>query len=93
MPVTEPRRGPEELARLGNEVFDQQVRPRLRPEDEGKFVALDVITGEYELDEDDYAAVTRLRARLPAADVWLARAGYPTAYRLTEAAFNSNTRE
>jgi hypothetical protein len=82
MPVTEPHHSPEELARLGNEVFDQRVRPHLRPEDEGKFVALDVMTGEYELDDDDYTAVMRLRARLPAADIWLARAGYPTAYRI-----------
>ena len=34
------------------------------------------------LDEDDYTAVTRLRARRPSADVWLARVGQPTAYKL-----------
>ena len=60
MPATEPRRTPEELARMGSEVFERRVRPMLRPEDDGKFVALDVQTGEYEVDEDDYAAVSRL---------------------------------
>lgn len=67
-PATRPARSPEELARLGDEVFDRQVRPLLRPEDDGKFVAIDVASGEYEVDEDDYAAVIRLRARVPAAD-------------------------
>ena len=48
----------------------------------GKFVAIDVGSGDYEIDEDDYAAVARLRSRKPAADVWLMRAGYPTTYRM-----------
>lgn len=82
MPTTETPRSPEELARLGAEVFDRRIRPTLRPEDDGKFVALDVGTGEYEIDLDDYAAVTRLRARVPGADVWLARAGSPATCRI-----------
>ena len=76
-----PTRTPEELARLGADVFDRRVRRALRPEDDGKFVAVDVVTGEYEVDADDYAAVARLRARVPAADVWLARAGSPATCR------------
>ena len=34
MPTTEPSRTPEELARLGTEIFDRRVRPMLRLEDE-----------------------------------------------------------
>jgi len=82
MPVTEPHRRPEEIARLGAEVFDCRVRPALRSEDDGKFVALDIETGDYELDEDDYAAATRLRGRRPSAEVWLGRVGQPAAYRM-----------
>jgi predicted aspartyl protease len=47
MPAAEPRQTPEELARLGPDVFERRVRPMLRPDDDGKFVALDVQTGEY----------------------------------------------
>src|SRR5262249_35466260 len=72
----------EEIARLGAEVFDRRVRPILRPEDNGKFVAIDVATGDYELDQDDYAAVTRLRNRQPSAEVWLGQVGQPAAYRM-----------
>jgi hypothetical protein len=82
MPATEPRRTPEELARMGTGVFERRVRPMLRPEDDGKFVALDVQTGDYEVDEVDYAAVSRLRARNPAAEAWLSRIGQPAAYRI-----------
>ena len=82
MPAAEPRRTPEELALLGAEVFERRVRPMLRPEDDGKFVALDVQTGDDEVDEDDYAAISRLRARIPAAEAWLSRIGQPAAYRM-----------
>jgi hypothetical protein len=82
MPATDPARSPDDLARLGGEVFGRRVRPALRPEDDGKFVALDVVTGDYEIDGDDYAAVTRLRGRRPDADVWLERVGQPTAYQM-----------
>ena len=80
MPTTQ--RTLDELAGLGANIFDRQVRPALGPEDDGKFVAIDVGSGDYEIDEDDYAAVARLRSRRPAADVWLMRAGYPTTYRM-----------
>ena len=82
MPTTKPRRTLDELARLGGEIFDRQVRPALRPEDDGKFVAIDVETGDYEIDEDYYAAVARLRSRKSTADIWLMCAGYLTTCRI-----------
>ena len=82
MSTAEPHRSPEELARLGAEAYDRHVRPALRPEDDGKFVAIDVTTGDFEIDEDDYTAVTRLRARRPGADGWLMRVGERATYRM-----------
>ena len=80
MPAVGPRYGHEEYARLGKEVYARQVRPRLTPADDGKYVAVDIDTGEYEVDADDYQAAARLRARLPLAQTWLERAGHPTTY-------------
>jgi hypothetical protein len=71
-----------DTARIGTDMFVQRVQPSLGPADDGKFVAIDVLSGDFELDEDDYAAVTRLRFRRPTAEVWLERAGYPAAYQL-----------
>lgn len=81
MPATR-RRELAELARLGTELFERRIQPTLRPEDDGKFVALDIESGEFEIDADDYTAVMRLRGRVPTAEIWLACAGYPTAYRM-----------
>jgi hypothetical protein len=82
MPTTQPRRTPEELAQLGSEIFHRVVRPALKPEDDGKFVAIDVGTSDYEIDEDDYAAVIRLRSRQPSGEFWLERVGQPAACRI-----------
>jgi hypothetical protein len=82
MPAIEPRRSLEEIARLGAAALERHVQPARRPEDEDKFVAID--TGDYELDEDDYAAVMRLRARRPTAEIWLGRVGQPAAYRMRQ---------
>ena len=83
-----PPRTPDRLAedaRRGREAFERHVRPHLRPEDDGKFVAIDMDTGAYEIDLDEYAAIMRLRARVPAADIWLERAGSPAAIRIGSA--------
>ena len=82
MAVTDPRRSLDELARLGAEVYDRRVRPTLQPVDDNKLVAIDVETGDFEIDEDDYTAVTRLRERRPEADIWLERVGQPAACKM-----------
>ena len=69
-------------ARRGQAAYDQYVRPKLRPDDNGKFVAIDIESGSYEIDADDYLATGRLMARLPAARIWLLRAGHSATYRM-----------
>jgi hypothetical protein len=82
MPAAHPRRSLDELARLGGNVLEQRVKPLLRNEDKGKFLAIDVETGDFDIDEDDYTAVERLLARHPDADVWLTRAFEDATYRI-----------
>ncbi len=80
MPST--KRTLNELAGLGADIFDRRIRPSLSAEDDGKFVAIDVESGDYEIDADDYSVLARLRVRKPEADVWLMRAGFPAAYKM-----------
>jgi hypothetical protein len=72
----------EEFARRGQEIYERDVRPALRPGDEGKFVAIDIESADYEVDRDDYAATERLLSRHPDAQTWLAQVGQRAAYRL-----------
>ncbi len=75
MAATDPRRTLHEIDRLGSEVYDRQVLPTLQPSDDNKTVAIDIDTGEFEIDDDDYMAGMRLRERRPEAEIWMRRVG------------------
>lgn len=47
----QPRYSKEESARRGDEMYERVVRRQLSESDRGKFVALDIETGAYEMDE------------------------------------------
>lgn len=65
----------EEFARRGDIAYENAVRPKLQPDDDGRFVAVDIATNEFEIDSDELAACDRLRARIPDAQVWMVRVG------------------
>ena len=61
----------EEFARRGDALLESKVRPNLTPADADKFVAIDIETGEYELDKNEMKAADRLRKRVPDPQIWL----------------------
>jgi hypothetical protein len=73
-PLT-PRHEVEALARRGDEIYDRDILPKLRPEDKGKIVAIDTKTGDYEFAPDELTAAHGLRARRPDAQIWFRRVG------------------
>jgi hypothetical protein len=72
----------EEVAARGEAIYEQQLRANVEAEHKGKFVVIDIETGEYELDADDLAATKRALAKRPEAVLYGLRIGYPAAYRL-----------
>jgi hypothetical protein len=65
----------DEFARRGDLAYESVVRPLLKPEHEGRFVAIDIGTNEFEIDCDELTACDRLRARIPDAQIWMVRVG------------------
>lgn len=82
MPELQPRYSMEEFARRGQEIYETQVRALVETEHVGEFVAVDIETGKFAVDKDDYTAAERLLAEQPGAQIWLLRVGHPAAYRL-----------
>ena len=82
MPALQPRYGKEEFARRGQEVYERVVRPQITPSDDGKFAAVDIETGLFEVDADDFTATERLLRRNPEAQIWMVRVGDRAAYRI-----------
>ena len=68
----------EEAERLGEQVYERHIRPRVEATHHGKIVAIDVDSGDYAIADTGLAAADALRKRHPALDVWVVRVGYPT---------------
>lgn len=77
-----PRHSSDEISARGQALYEREIRHRLGSDARGKFLALDIESGEYEVDADERAAVQRIRAKHPDAVLYLLRIGQPTAYRL-----------
>ena len=73
---------PEEVESRGEDLYQQQIRPKVEAANRGKFVVIDIETGDFEVDEDDLQATQRALAKRPDAVLYGVRIGYPTAYTL-----------
>ena len=57
----------EERERRALEIYNSKIRPLLKPADEGKFVRIDILSGDYEIGESSVDTGRALRARRPEA--------------------------
>ena len=71
------RRPAEEIARLGDTIYERDIRREVEDVHDGAFVAIDIESGSWALAESELDAGKRLRERQPdAINVWLLRVGY-----------------
>lgn len=67
----------DEIVRRGQEIYEREIRPRVEPEHEGEYLAVDIETGHYEIDPDVMEAAKRVQAAHPDGSRYLLRIGYP----------------
>ncbi len=78
-----PSRPAEETARLGDEIYERDIRLQVEADHIGEVVAIDVESGSWAIGEDVIVATDRLRTQHPdAIDVWLLRVGHRALYHL-----------
>jgi hypothetical protein len=61
-------------------IFETQIKTRVTEESPDAFLAIDVVSGDYEVAPDDITPGDRLRERHPDAQVFLRRVGDEAAY-------------
>lgn len=71
-----------EISRRGTEWYEKHIRPSVEREHFGKYLVLDIETGEYEIDQDHLAASNRAAAKRPDAILFTLRIGYPVGGRI-----------
>jgi len=75
MVVRQPRYSKEEFAQRGDLIYQTQIRPQVELDNHGKIVAIDLETGDFEIDASEIAACDRLEARHRDAQIWIVRVG------------------
>lgn len=75
MQIRQPRYSKEEFAQRGDHIYQTQIRPQVEADNQGKIVAIDLETGDFEVDAREIAAYNRLEACHPDAQVWIVRVG------------------
>jgi hypothetical protein len=86
-----PRYSKREFAKRGDALYETKVKPNLTKKDHGKFVAIDIETGEYEIASKELVACDRLRARIADPQPWLIRIGSRTTYTFGGGDFEENS--
>lgn len=54
-----------EIAARGTEIYETQLKSKMEPQHIGKYLVIDVETGEYEIDENGEAASRRAYEKKP----------------------------
>ncbi len=75
MAVSQPRYSKEEFAQRGDLIYQTQIRPQVEANNRGKIVAIDIETGDFEVDVREIAACNKLEAYHPDAQIWIVRVG------------------
>ena len=81
MPGIERRYSQEETAQRGDAIYEERIRPILKPQDRGRIVAIDIETGDYEIADQVILAGDKLHSRNPNAQTWFVRVGFRHVYR------------
>jgi hypothetical protein len=75
MAVRQPRYSKEEFAGRGDALYETQIRSQVEEGNQGKIVAIDLETGDFEIDVSEIVACAQLEARHPDAQIWMVRIG------------------
>jgi len=74
---------PEEIEQRGEAIYAKKIREKTTAADKGKFVVIDVTTGDYEIAEEDITASLRMLEKGYCGDNFYGiRIGHRTAYHL-----------
>ena len=90
MTVRQRRYSKEELARRGQELYEAGIQQQVEAGNDGKIVAIDIETGEFEVGETIMAATDRLFECIPDAQPWTIRIGHRAVYHFGTRSLKQN---
>jgi hypothetical protein len=72
----------DDVVRRGQEIYDRQIRALVEPDNVGRFIAIDINSGDYAVGPDYLPLCDTLENKHPDANCCILRIGHPAAVRL-----------
>lgn len=72
----------DEICDRGKEIYEEQIKALVEPQENGKFIVIDIDSGDFEADAKILVASRRLRERRPDSVLYRVKAGLGAAYRM-----------
>ncbi len=76
MAVAEAPYTPDEVVERGKALYEQNIRAQVQEGNRGKYLVIDVLTGDYEMGENHLDTAKRARVKHPDAPLYGMRIGY-----------------
>ena len=73
---------PGEVTDLAREIYQEKIKPLVEPQEQGKFIVIDVVSGDYEIDEEIVEAFDRMKTRRPESVAGGLRIGHRAAFKM-----------
>lgn len=70
----------DEVCDRGEQIYNERIKRLVEPKENGKFIVIDVESGDYEIADNMLIAEDRLKIRRPEAVAFGARVGHDSAY-------------
>ena len=77
-----PKYSKDEICDRGEKIYADKIKALVEPEENGKFIVIDIESGDYEMHEKRIVASRRLRERRPDGVGFCGRVGYDAAYHI-----------
>ena len=90
MVIRQRRYSKEELAQRGQSLYEAKIQQQVATGNEGKIVAIDIETGDFEVAETVMAATDQLFERQPDAQPWTLRIGHDAVYHFGSRSLKNN---
>ena len=82
-----------EATELGKKFYEEHLKPILEPQENGKFVAIEPESEEYFIGTTALEALKKGNGAFPEKILFLARIGFPAAYKIGGYGYNKRIRK
>ena len=73
---------PQEAVRLGQELYDREIRAQVEPGNRGNFIVIDIESGHYTVGPEYHALAHEVLSQKPGAALCILRIGYEAVGRI-----------